>query len=140
MSTGGGGAGPGRGRGGNAALPSAPPGLLEIRAVAVRTVAIKGVRSSRYLCMDEAGRLHGQVSCRTLHPQSPSPVPGLPSRSRRLWPGLAFPEGAFHPRPPRRNGLAWVFITAVGDGLIQPSGAPHPLFSIGPVILVTVTA
>lgn len=41
---------------------SVPAGLLEIRAVAVRTVAIKGVRSSRYLCMDEAGRLHGQVS------------------------------------------------------------------------------
>ncbi|NXO95106.1 FGF19 factor, partial [Certhia brachydactyla] len=35
--------------------------LLEIRAVAVRTVAIKGVQSSRYLCMDEAGRLHGQL-------------------------------------------------------------------------------
>uniref|UniRef100_A0A8D0H4L9 Fibroblast growth factor n=1 Tax=Sphenodon punctatus TaxID=8508 RepID=A0A8D0H4L9_SPHPU len=33
--------------------------LLEIRAVAVRTVAIKGVHSSRYLCMEEAGRLHG---------------------------------------------------------------------------------
>lgn len=30
--------------------------------MAVRTVAIKGVRSSRYLCMDEAGQLHGQVS------------------------------------------------------------------------------
>ncbi|NXG31295.1 FGF19 factor, partial [Dromaius novaehollandiae] len=32
-----------------------------IRAVAVRTVAIKGVRSSRYLCMDAAGRLRGQL-------------------------------------------------------------------------------
>ncbi|KAM8807880.1 FGF19 factor, partial [Eudromia elegans] len=36
--------------------------LLEIRAVAVRTVAIKGVRSARYLCMDAAGRLRGQLS------------------------------------------------------------------------------
>ncbi|XP_009459773.1 PREDICTED: fibroblast growth factor 19 [Nipponia nippon] len=51
----------GRGRGVNAVFPSSPAGLLEIRAVAVRTVAIKGVRSSRYLCMDEAGRLHGQL-------------------------------------------------------------------------------
>ncbi|NWW81409.1 FGF19 factor, partial [Climacteris rufus] len=41
--------------------PLSAAGLLEIRAVAVRTVAIKGVQSSRYLCMDEAGRLHGQL-------------------------------------------------------------------------------
>ncbi|XP_048341820.1 fibroblast growth factor 19 [Sphaerodactylus townsendi] len=33
--------------------------LLEIRAVSLRTVAIKGVHSSRYLCMEEEGRLHG---------------------------------------------------------------------------------
>ncbi|KAF1419799.1 Fibroblast growth factor 19, partial [Spheniscus humboldti] len=46
----------------DAAGSQSPQSLLEIRAVAVRTVAIKGVRSSRYLCMDEAGRLHGQVS------------------------------------------------------------------------------
>uniref|UniRef100_A0A8C4K3Y9 Fibroblast growth factor n=1 Tax=Dromaius novaehollandiae TaxID=8790 RepID=A0A8C4K3Y9_DRONO len=51
-----------RGRGGGANLLSLPrTGLLEIRAVAVRTVAIKGVRSSRYLCMDAAGRLRGQL-------------------------------------------------------------------------------
>nr|XP_023958446.1 fibroblast growth factor 19 isoform X2 [Chrysemys picta bellii] len=36
-----------------------PHSLLEIRAVAVRTVAIKGVHSSRYLCMEEDGKLHG---------------------------------------------------------------------------------
>lgn len=53
----------GRRRGADGAFPL-PAGLLEIRAVAVRTVAIKGVQSSRYLCMDEAGRLHGQVSPR----------------------------------------------------------------------------
>ncbi|NWZ70386.1 FGF19 factor, partial [Acrocephalus arundinaceus] len=46
----------------DAASSQSPQSLLEIRAVAVRTVAIKGVQSSRYLCMDEAGRLHGQVS------------------------------------------------------------------------------
>ncbi|KAM6069626.1 fibroblast growth factor 19 [Theristicus caerulescens] len=45
----------------DAAGSQSPQSLLEIRAVAVRTVAIKGVRSSRYLCMDEAGRLHGQL-------------------------------------------------------------------------------
>uniref|UniRef100_A0A6J0SU97 Fibroblast growth factor n=1 Tax=Pogona vitticeps TaxID=103695 RepID=A0A6J0SU97_9SAUR len=33
--------------------------LLEIRAVSLRTVAIKGVHSSRYLCMEEEGRLQG---------------------------------------------------------------------------------
>ncbi|NWT19755.1 FGF19 factor, partial [Vireo altiloquus] len=55
--------GRGRGRGHDKAVSplSLPAGLLEIRAVAVRTVAIKGVQSSRYLCMDEAGRLHGQL-------------------------------------------------------------------------------
>ncbi|NXF30058.1 FGF19 factor, partial [Nyctibius bracteatus] len=58
-------------RGAKAALPSVPAGLLEIRAVAMRTVAIKGVRSSRYLCMDEAGRLHGQVSCEAPGLRSP---------------------------------------------------------------------
>ncbi|POI26538.1 hypothetical protein CIB84_009712 [Bambusicola thoracicus] len=51
----------GRRREADGAFPL-PAGLLEIRAVAVRTVAIKGVQSSRYLCMDEAGRLHGQLS------------------------------------------------------------------------------
>ncbi|NXC38493.1 FGF19 factor, partial [Penelope pileata] len=45
----------------DAAGSQSPQSLLEIRAVAVRTVAIKGVQSSRYLCMDEAGRLHGQL-------------------------------------------------------------------------------
>ncbi|XP_062432270.1 fibroblast growth factor 19 [Rhea pennata] len=43
------------------ASSQSPQSLLEIRAVAVRTVAIKGVRSSRYLCMDAAGRLRGQL-------------------------------------------------------------------------------
>lgn len=38
------------------------PGLLEIRAVALRTVAFKGVHSSRYLCMGADGRMRGQVS------------------------------------------------------------------------------
>ncbi|NWH75232.1 FGF19 factor, partial [Piaya cayana] len=45
----------------DAAGSQSPLSLLEIRAVAMRTVAIKGVRSSRYLCMDETGRLHGQL-------------------------------------------------------------------------------
>ncbi|XP_043825512.1 fibroblast growth factor 19 [Dromiciops gliroides] len=35
--------------------------LLEIKAVALRTVAIKGVHSSRYLCMGDAGKLQGSV-------------------------------------------------------------------------------
>ncbi|XP_051822895.1 fibroblast growth factor 19 [Antechinus flavipes] len=35
--------------------------LLEIKAVARRIVAIKGVRSSRYLCMGDAGKLQGSV-------------------------------------------------------------------------------
>lgn len=57
--------------------------------MAVRTVAIKGVRSSRYLCMDEAGRLRGQVSC--VHP-------GVRVHGGRWWcggvllPGSAFPR------------------------------------------------
>ncbi|KAI5278537.1 Fibroblast Growth Factor 19 [Manis pentadactyla] len=33
--------------------------LVEIRAVALRTVAIKGVRSVRYLCMGADGRMQG---------------------------------------------------------------------------------
>ncbi|XP_033006469.1 fibroblast growth factor 19 [Lacerta agilis] len=39
--------------------------LLEIRAVSVRTVAIKGVESSRYLCMEAEGRLRGLLSYST---------------------------------------------------------------------------
>ncbi|XP_044536204.1 fibroblast growth factor 19 [Gracilinanus agilis] len=35
--------------------------LLEIKAVALRMVAIKGVHSSRYLCMGDAGKLQGSV-------------------------------------------------------------------------------
>lgn len=37
------------------------PGLVEIRAVALRTVAIKGVYSDRYLCMGADGRMQGLV-------------------------------------------------------------------------------
>lgn len=37
------------------------PGLVEIRAVALRTVAIKGVHSVRYLCMGADGRMQGLV-------------------------------------------------------------------------------
>lgn len=54
--------------------------------MAVRTVAIKGVRSSRYLCMDEAGRLRGQVSC--VHPG----VRFHGGRWGGLLPGSAFPR------------------------------------------------
>ncbi|XP_003214715.1 fibroblast growth factor 19 [Anolis carolinensis] len=35
--------------------------LLEIRAVSLRAVALKGVHSSRYLCMEEDGRLRGML-------------------------------------------------------------------------------
>uniref|UniRef100_A0A2K6A8G4 Fibroblast growth factor n=2 Tax=Mandrillus leucophaeus TaxID=9568 RepID=A0A2K6A8G4_MANLE len=35
------------------------PGLLEIKAVALRTVAIKGVHSVRYLCMGADGKMQG---------------------------------------------------------------------------------
>jgi hypothetical protein len=41
------------------------PGLLEIRAVALQTVAIKDVNSVRYLCMDEDGKMRGLVSVPT---------------------------------------------------------------------------
>lgn len=41
-------------------LPSTP-GLMEMRAVALRTVAIKGVHSGRYLCMGADGRMQGLV-------------------------------------------------------------------------------
>ncbi|XP_053139742.1 fibroblast growth factor 19 [Hemicordylus capensis] len=41
------------------ASAQSPHSLLEIRAVSVRAVAIKGVRSSRYLCMEDEGRLQG---------------------------------------------------------------------------------
>ncbi|EHH22592.1 Fibroblast growth factor 19, partial [Macaca mulatta] len=34
-------------------------GLLEIKAVALRTVAIKGVHSVRYLCMGADGKMQG---------------------------------------------------------------------------------
>lgn len=41
------------------------PGLVEIRAVALRNVAIKGVQSVRYLCMGADGRLLGLVGVTT---------------------------------------------------------------------------
>lgn len=40
-------------------------GLLEIRAVALETVAIKDINSVRYLCMGPDGRMRGLVSVRT---------------------------------------------------------------------------
>lgn len=44
---------------------SLEPGLVEIRAVALRNVAIKGVQSVRYLCMGADGRLLGLVGVTT---------------------------------------------------------------------------
>lgn len=62
------GMGPGTGRIHAAAaffpLPSRS-GLVEIRAVALRTVAIKGAHSVRYLCMGADGRMHGLVGVAT---------------------------------------------------------------------------
>lgn len=44
---------------------SLEPGLVEIRAVALRNVAIKGVDSVRYLCMGADGRMLGLVGVTT---------------------------------------------------------------------------
>lgn len=44
---------------------SLEPGLVEIRAVALRSVAIKGVHSVRYLCMGADGRMLGLVGVAT---------------------------------------------------------------------------
>lgn len=55
------------------------PGLLEIKAVALRTVAIKGVHSVRYLCMGADGKMQGLVSVPTGRMRrggGPTPVPG----------------------------------------------------------------
>lgn len=52
-------------------LPSRS-GLVEIRAVALRTVAIKGVHSVRYLCMGADGRMRGLVG---VSPRGYAPVP-----------------------------------------------------------------
>lgn len=59
-------------------------------------------------------------------------------------PGFCFPEGVFQPwngrRDQRAGGLFGGFIAAVGKGLTKLWGPQHPLFSGGPVILVSVTA
>lgn len=39
-----------------------PAGLLEFRAVALKTIAIKDVSSVRYLCMSADGKIQGLVS------------------------------------------------------------------------------
>lgn len=44
---------------------SLEPGLVEIRAVALRNVVIKGVDSVRYLCMGADGRMLGLVGVTT---------------------------------------------------------------------------
>lgn len=44
---------------------SLAPALVEIRAVALRNVAIKGVHSTRYLCMGADGRMRGLVGVTT---------------------------------------------------------------------------
>ena len=41
-------------------------GLMEIRAVALSTVAIKGERSVLYLCMDADGKMQGLVGASVL--------------------------------------------------------------------------
>jgi len=38
-----------------------PKGLVEISPVDTGSVAIKGVASSRFLCMDRRGKLYGSV-------------------------------------------------------------------------------
>lgn len=57
-----------------AVVASLTPGLVEIRAVALRNVAIKGVQSLRYLCMGGDGRMLGLV--------------GVATRREALWQGL----------------------------------------------------
>lgn len=78
------------------------PGLVEIRAVALRTVAIKGVHSVRYLCMGADGRMQGLVgACSGLNALGRGTYScpgggGLPGRGRAGWdPGF--------PRFPRRG-------------------------------------
>lgn len=46
-------------------LLSSRPGLMEIRAVALSTVAIKGERSVLYLCMGADGKMQGLVGVST---------------------------------------------------------------------------
>ncbi|NXE05848.1 FGF19 factor, partial [Lophotis ruficrista] len=57
----------------DAAGSQSPQSLLEIRAVAMRTVAIKKKKNSRYLCMDEGGRLHGQKKKKNTGSSPPPP-------------------------------------------------------------------
>ncbi|KAK2099968.1 hypothetical protein P7K49_021316 [Saguinus oedipus] len=72
------------------------PGLLEIKAVALRTVAIKGVHSVRYLCMGADGRLQGLdapgqgTDHFTFHPRTAFPPPGLTCPVNAFWWGAGW--------------------------------------------------
>lgn len=63
-----------------AAPASLAPGLMEIRAVALRKVAIKGVHSGLYLCMGADGRMLGLVGAAR-------------GRAGGAWPGASGPAG-----------------------------------------------
>lgn len=63
---------------------------MEIRAVALSTVAIKGERSGRYLCMGADGKMQGQVSVSG---------PQEASWDRRLWGRRA---------PGLESGVSWL--------------------------------
>lgn len=90
-------------------LPSRP-GLVEIRAVALRTVAIKGVRSVRYLCMGADGRMQGLVGACTrqgaLGRGAYRPGVGACRGAGRAGSNPGFPRfpGAGLRGPPRQDG------------------------------------
>lgn len=79
-------------------------GLVEIRAVALRKVAIKGVHSARYLCMEGDGRMRGLVGVANWR-EALGPGPAGRGRGAGSDPGFpGFPPLAGLGAP--RGGLA----------------------------------
>lgn len=90
-----------------------PAGLLEFRAVALKTIAIKDVSSVRYLCMSADGKIQGLVS-----------VPHAAECSGPRWVRV----GSFHPLlGPKGNVEGQVSIAS--EAVTPP---PPPAESDGP--------
>lgn len=85
-----------------AAPASLAPGLMEIRAVALRKVAIKGVHSGLYLCMGADGRMLGLVGA--ARGRAGGAWPGASRAGEGRWAGAKAPGFLPLPGPQRRGG------------------------------------
>lgn len=93
-----------------------PAGLLEFRAVALKTIAIKDVSSVRYLCMSADGKIQGLVS-----------VPHAAECSGPRWVRV----GSFHPLLGPKGNVEGQVSSASEANVTPPPRPPRKVMAPG---------